>query len=445
MNSLSARLIAGSLLVLTVFVGLTGLAVSYSVYQRAEQAAEDRMEGLVFGILGATEVDASGELLVRMGELPERTLALDSAGLYAEIVGARGKRLWQSRSIIDSVPPVQQTRIGQWQRGLVELKNGERARRMQLQTVWELDNGDELPFIVHVVDARTDDARALTRFTRSLWATLLGAAAVLLALQLGVLRAALGPLRRLGQDIDAMSNGDQAVSENDIPKELSPLVGSINALHARERQRHESYRHLLNDLAHNLKTPLAILGNLNDPRVDTQASSMQRSIDRYLQRAATETTTTLSAPVTLLPVLDRVAESMRKLYAHDGLGFDHRVPADATLRVPEADLYEVIGNLYDNACKYGASKIVTRLEDSKLYIEDNGKGFDSAQPDTLLRRGMREDTRTDGEGIGLASVSQLVSAWGGTVSLGESSSGGACCVLDVGAVLVQRTHPTAPR
>jgi len=401
-NSLSARLIAGSLLVLTVFVGLTGLAVSYSVHQRAEQAAEDRLQGLIFGILGATEVNADGELLVRMGELPERTFALDSAGLYAEIVGDRGKRLWQSRSIIDSVPTVQQTEVGQWRRELVELSNGDRAKRMQLQTVWELDNGAELPFIVHVVDARTDDARALARFTRSLWAALLAASAVLLALQVGVLRAALGPLR---------------------------------ALHERERQRHESYRHLLNDLAHNLKTPLAILGNLNDKRVDAQASSMQRSIDRYLQRAAIETTTTLSAPVALLPVLERVAESMRKLYVRDGLRFEHRVPADVMLRVPEADLYEVIGNLYDNACKYGASEIIVWLEDGTLHIDDNGRGFDTTQPDALLRRGMRADTRTDGEGIGLASVSDLVSAWGGSVSLGKSDSGGASCALTIGNVV----------
>lgn len=435
MNSLSARLIAGSLLVLTVFVGLTGLAVSYSVHQRAEQAAEDRLQGLIFGILGATEVNADGELLVRMGELPERTFALDSAGLYAEIVGDRGKRLWQSRSIIDSVPTVQQTEVGQWRRELVELSNGDRAKRMQLQTVWELDNGAELPFIVHVVDARTDDARALARFTRSLWAALLAASAVLLALQVGVLRAALGPLRRLGRDIDAMSTGDRTVATDGVPKELSPLVGSINALHERERQRHESYRHLLNDLAHNLKTPLAILGNLNDKRVDAQASSMQRSIDRYLQRAAIETTTTLSAPVALLPVLERVAESMRKLYVRDGLRFEHRVPADVMLRVPEADLYEVIGNLYDNACKYGASEIIVWLEDGTLHIDDNGRGFDTTQPDALLRRGMRADTRTDGEGIGLASVSDLVSAWGGSVSLGKSDSGGASCALTIGNVV----------
>lgn len=436
MNSLSARLVAGSVLVLTVFVGLTGLAVTYSVNQRAEQAAEDRLQGLVFGILGATEVNANGELTVRMGELPERTLALDSAGLFAEIVGNEGERLWQSRSIIDSVPAVRPTPIGQWQRESVKLTTGERARRMQLQTVWELDSGEELPFIVHVVDARGDDDRALTRFTRSLWAALLGAAAVLLALQFGVLRAALGPLRRLGKDIDAMTSGHQAVSKETLPKELAPLVGSINALHTRERQRHERYRHLLNDLAHNLKTPLAILENLGDQRVDAQAVAMKRSIDRYLQRAATETTTTLSSPVTLSPVLDRVSESMRKLYRDEPRHFHNQVPTNAQIRVPEADLYEVIGNLYDNACKYRATEIVTTLQGSSLRIEDNGPGFANEQADTYLRRGMRADTQTEGEGIGLATVAQFISAWGGTITLGTSALGGASCELNLEAVIV---------
>ena len=314
MNSLSARLVAGSVLVLATFVGLTGLAVSYSVHQRADQAAHDRLQGLVYGILGATEVDAEGTLAVRMGEIPERTLALESAGLYAEILDAGGTSLWQSRSIIESVPAVTPSRIGQWRQETVQLTNGDAARRMQLKTVWELDSGSELPFVVHVVDARNDDARNLSRFTRSLWAALLLAAGVLLALQLGVLQAALGPLRRLGRDIDAMTRGDQNVQEDTFPKELAPLARSVNALHARERSRHDNYRHLLDDLAHNLKTPLAILGNLDDARVDAQAEAMQRSIERYLQRAATETTTTLTRPVRLRAALDRVSESMRKLY-----------------------------------------------------------------------------------------------------------------------------------
>lgn len=435
MKSLSARLVAGSALVLAMFVGLTGLAVSYSVQQRADEATRDRLQGLVYGILGATEVDADGKLVVQMGELPERTLALESAGLYAEIIDEDGERLWRSQSIVESVPFVKRSAIGHWLQETVELSNGDHARRVQLKTVWELDNGTDVPFTVHVVDGRSDDARALARFTRSLWATLLGAAAILLALQVGVLRAALGPLRRLGRDIDAMTSGDQQVIENEFPKELAPLARSVNALHARERSRHESYRHLLDDLAHNLKTPLAILGNLDDERVDAQAGAMQNSIDRYLQRAATETTTTLTRPVPLLPTLQRVSESMSKLYTDRAVNCTHEVSADTMLRVPEADLYEVIGNLYDNACKYGAQRIHARLAHGILHIEDDGPGFDAADTDTLLHRGTRADTRTDGKGIGLATVKQFLTAWGGDVTLGRSSLGGASCVLDLRAAL----------
>ncbi len=422
-------------MVLAVFLGLTGIAISYSVHQRADAASQDRLQGLVFGILGATNVSDSGELSVSMGELPERTLALEGAGLYAEIVDSDGMRLWRSRSIIESVPPVRASAIGDWQQELVKLANGDHARRIQLQTVWEQDNGAELPFIVHVVDARGDDVRAMARFNRSLWATLLGVAAVLLVLQLAVLRAALGPLRKLGRDIDAMTQGNKEVLEEDFPKELSPLATSVNALHARERGRHESYRHLLDDLAHNLKTPLAILHNLDDSTVSTQANSMQRSIDRYLQRAATETTTTLTPSVLLLPVLERVAESMRKLHQNPALQFEHDISPTAALRAPEADVYEVIGNLYDNACKYGAHHIRTRLHDGVLSIEDDGPGFDADNPQDLLTRGARADAFTEGKGIGLATVKQFVVAWGGEVQLARSDLGGARCSLTLRSMI----------
>lgn len=426
-------------MVLSAFVLLTGLAVSWSVHQRAEAATLERLQGLVYGILGATDVTADGALSVRRGALPDRRLLSPATGLYARIVGNTRTILWQSADGGIVLPDTHYDPIGEWRFEQHVLSDGRSARSLQLQSVWELDDGQELPFVVHVVDAFDAAEDPLSRFDRSLWAALSGAAVLLLIVQWSVLRAALGPLRRLGRDIDAMTRGERDALDERLPDELRPLATSVNALRARERRRHVRTRQLLDDLAHNLKTPLSVLSNLGTDTVTEQSVRMQAAIDRYLQRAAAGSSHADGPALTLAPIVDRVADSMRRLYPERDVEIRHRIPDTLRLRAPEADVYEVIGNLLDNACKHGASVIGVRYDTvtRTLIVEDDGPGFGTGDPERWLTRGMRADRSVPGKGLGLAAVAELVDAWGGAVRLDNREPHGAICRLTLGQAVVE--------
>jgi len=147
-RSISTRLIIGTSLVLSVFVILTALSVSYSVKSRAETARFDRLQGLIYGILGATEISegsAGPSLLINDLELPDPRLNQTTTGLYAEIVGSDGKALWQSRSSLVNQPAATIRPIGDWFFETVEGQDHNQTvvNRLQLSTAWEFENGEE--------------------------------------------------------------------------------------------------------------------------------------------------------------------------------------------------------------------------------------------------------------------------------------------------------------
>ena len=445
-GSLSTRLLAATALVLAAFVVLTAVAVSWSVHRRADAAREERLRGLVYGILGATELapGPDGEpptLVVRVGELPEPRLAKPGAGLYAEIVGPGGRVLWRSTSSVATVPDVRPTPIGEWTFEPVE-GSVPPLDRLQLQSAWELDGGQELPFVVHVVDDAESARATLRRFDASLWLALVAVAALLLALQLGVLRAALRPLARIRAELDAIDAGRTDAFDDGLPDELAPLARGIETLVARERARHVRYRELLDDLAHSLKTPLAILANLDDPRVAEPVARMRESIERHVERARGATTTRRVTPVPVAALARRVAATMARLHGAGNGGAAPVVDVDVdealAVPMPEADLFEVVGNLVDNACKYGATRVRVFDESGadgqrQLLVEDDGRGLGGIDPALLLERGVRADRRVEGRGHGLAAVAALLDAWGGSVSLERREPRGTRAVVRLGA------------
>lgn len=438
MRSIATRLLIGNGIVLAAFVVLTALAVSWSVHQRAETARFDRLQGLIYGILGATELGQGATLVVDANALPERRLNQAVSGLYAELVGNDGRPLWRSRSSITRQPGTQATPIGEWRFERLP-RNGDQPAvdSLQLQSIWELDSGEELPFIVHVADEGQSLGLELARFDRTLWVSLAGAALALLALQSFVLKRGLAPLTRIGEQVDAIEKGERDRLDTDLPSELAPLAGGLNALLASERGRRSRYRDMLDDLAHSLKTPLTILGNLvldggtsDAATVREQTARMRTSIDRSLERATRQSVAVLPPPLPAVPVLEGLTRSLDKLHGNSELRFDIDVPPTFTVRVADPDLHEILGNVLENACKYGATLIRVSCDASArtLIVDDDGPGF----PDDhahLLHRGVRADTRRDGQGIGLAASRELLIVHGGELSLGKSPFGGARVVL----------------
>jgi two-component system sensor histidine kinase PhoQ len=227
------------------------------------------------------------------------------------------------------------------------------------------------------------------------------------------------------------------------PRELRGLTDNLNALIRHERSHLERYRHTLDDLAHSLKTPLAVLRGTLDSGGSNQEfqHSVQEQVDRMsqivqyqLQRAATSGRTTLTAPIALLGAVQKITASLDKVYAGKQVTCRLRIDDKAFFHGDEGDLLELLGNLLDNAYKSCRQHVVISgqpLVDHRystgliIYVEDDGPGIPLDMAQSVLQRGVRMDTATPGQGIGLAVVQDIVRIYKGALEIGSSHLGGA--------------------
>jgi len=441
MPSIHRRLLFGTAFIVAIVVLVTGTAVNYSVFKRAEASLQDRLQGLVYGILGATDVQDDNTVRVNEAELPDPQLSTPGTELYAELIGNLGESYWESLSRVHTIPQAPYSKIGEWQFKRHAGQTTGHVYTLQLTIVWELNNGDQLPIIVHVVSDAEVLNQQLSRFRRVLWSSLAFAAAALLLTQLYVLQRALSPLNTIRTELNDIETGSRSTLDEAIARELSPLANSINTLLISERNRQNEFRHLVDDLAHTLKTPLTVLSNVAqqaesssiDRRIiGEQTEQMQASLQRYLDRAAGRTTQALVSPVSIKPPLTRLAESLIKIHPQTTIVLEDSITDALKVRVAEADLFEIFGNLLDNACKYGATTVTLSADEAnrQLFIEDDGNGFPAELIAQLTARGVRADTSVSGQGLGLTSSRERLTAYGGTLELAESATGGARVVLD---------------
>ncbi len=441
MNSISTRLLISTAVVLSIFFVLIAVSVSYSVQQRAEAALVDRLQGLIYGVLAATDVTADKQLLVSPDELPDPRLIQSTSGLFVEMVNPQGEPLWQSQSSTSFMPPVAKTPVGEWAFEQIESDAGKRVHRLQLATVWEYQQGQDFPFTIQAVAPAESINVQLRQFDRSLWISLFASGIALLLMQLWILSKSLKPLNTIGEELAQIEQGERDQLSSKVPMELAPLASSINTLLTSERNRHKQYRNLLDDLAHSLKTPLSVLKNLGNPThstdnsllitVDEQTTQMQSTLQRYLQRATQSTPQKLAAAISPLPVIERLASSLQKIYANK-VSIDINKERDFKVRIADADLYEIVGNVLDNACKYGATAVTVQLQadDKTLVIDDNGPGFPQQLITHLTERGVRADSQIEGMGLGLAASTELMESYGGSLTLGApDDASGARVVL----------------
>ncbi|MFK7858857.1 MAG: ATP-binding protein [Granulosicoccus sp.] len=432
-RSITSRLVIGTSLFIAVFIVLLALSISYSVHTRAETARFDALKGVVYGILGATDIDSNAQLSVNTASLPDDSLNNFNANLYAEIIANDRSQLWKSNSTVKPLPATVIRPINDWMFEKVTGIDGIDLLRVQYVIAWELANGEELPFIVHVAENVEDLSTQLKRFDRVLWLALLAVAPILPIVQFIMLRVSLKPLRDIGEQIDEIEQGKRDALSDTVPIELESLTSSLNTLLHTERERHTQYKNLLGDLSHNLKTPISVLQNIGEKNstdgksILQQTQQMKKSLERYAQRATIRTPRYLSPTIQVRPFIRRITLTLNKLYDSPSVQFTVNVDEQFSVRMDEADLLEVLGNLLENACKYGARHIrINQLKgEAVLIIEDDGPGWPAGDLSQYTKRGIRADTQTSGQGIGLAASDQIIRSYGGELTLARVREGGA--------------------
>ena len=438
--SLRARLLLVSAAILLGFVVLTGAALDRAFRASADAAQSLRLEALLYLLMGALESGADGTPSVPQ-PLPEARLSVPGSGLYAAVTRNDRAQHWQSDSTLGlEIPFDRQVEPGAQRSAIRAAADGTPYRVVSHGVRWAIGPSPSL-LTFSVAAPIAAQGAEIGAYRRSLWSALAVMAGLLLLTLVAVQRWGLRPLRGVARQLARMESGETRELPGRHPAELAPLVANLNRLLARERTQLERYRAALGDLAHSLKTPLAVLrGAPRDERlpavVAEQASRMEQIVNYQLQRAATAGASQSAAPLALAPLIERLIATMQKVYVDRRLQFEHDVDAALAVRIDEGDAMELLGNLIDNACKWAARRVRVHAERRGgglwLEVDDDGPGID--EPARLLRRGQRGDERTPGHGIGLAIAQDIALAYRGELRIERNDTGGARLVAWLGQV-----------
>jgi two-component system sensor histidine kinase PhoQ len=441
--SLRLRLILMATAVLVIALAAVGVALSAAHQRTTVIALRERMESYVYLVLAASEVSTNGRLTVNE-DLGDPRLNQPGSGIYADI--HYGDEHWNSPSSLGLLLPD----LAELAPGLTEFLEpgpGLDYFTFRYGIAWQLAEESVLPMTVTIlVDPAALDAQ-FEAFQQQLVRSLAAAGIILVLAQSLMIALAFRPLRRVAGDVAAIESGRAARLEGHYPSELEPLARNVNRLLDTEQANQQRYRNALDSLAHSLKTPLAVIragvrvdGEEARNAIDKAAEDMNHLISTRLQRAAASTRRTLSKPVEVAPQAERILSSLHKVYSQKMIRADVSIPPGLKFCGEKRDLLEIMGNLFDNAFKYGsrqvrisAGAVGSELPRPGVWIkvEDDGPGIETSRWKKLLERGVRGDERVEGHGLGLAIVLELVSAYGGDINISKSELGGASLTVEL--------------
>lgn len=417
--------------VLIAFVAGAGWAVQRAHEDSVRTARFAQLQSTVYLLLAGAELDERGAL-VMPPSFPEPRLLLPGSGLYANVVNVARREEWQSPSTVGINPPfLRGVAVGQWRPDVVSA-GGRDYLAIGYGVSWA-GRTQAAPLVLSVVEDKAAFDREVGVFARTLWTWLGGAATLLLLTQTLLLEWGLAPLSRVAHEIRGIEHGEQAEVKGRYPSEITALTSNLNTLIKQERLRQTRYREALSFLAHSLKTPLAVLRTaLGEPAtmpdvVSQQVARMDDIVQHQLGRAAASGSSRFAPYLPLAPVLNRIRDSLSKVYVEKGLVFSLDIPPDLSWRIDEGDAFEMLGNVMDNAAKWANHHVAAsvRRERERLHIrvEDDGPGFSDTE--SILQLHVRGDEKVPGHGVGLTVVNDLVGSHDGELNLSRSNLGGA--------------------
>ena len=444
MNSIQRRLILISGLVLTLFLSLTGLFLERSYRTNVIEGAEQQMQPMIFSLMGSAE-ERDAQLDFSNGSSQPRLQQPDS-GLYALVTDSARQELWRSPSLAMAGEPVARqmlqvtTDTKSSPVGRFEFAESIGARALYClsnRVDWEGLSDPQVTF--SICADQQPYAKNVEQFRYGLMVSF-GSLFMLLSLAMvWALRWGLRPLRRIQAQLYELDSGNRSELDSVQPVELMPLVTSLNHYVVHQGALRTRHRQALDDLAHSLKTPLSVLSlgikesQPDLPLLQEQVARMRGIVDHQLSRVAHVTQTDGAATQRWVPVGQVILQLVRALsVAYRDHQFDVVEADEWALRIHEDDLLDMLGNVLENACKYGAGQVrittTTGGPDSghlHIIIEDDGPGIAADFVGDAVNRGTRLDSQTSGQGIGLSLVSELLTIYGGKLAIASSELGGA--------------------
>jgi two-component system sensor histidine kinase PhoQ len=429
--SLRVRSILLAVVLLALFAPFTIFILDGAYTKSLTQAKMSELRLMNLGLLSAFELD--GDVPYMPEVLYEEQLNLPGSG-YIGVIVFRDTVIWQSASALEytlKAPSLRvdvgnelfldnfETTIGNTNDFFVYAFTAEFASSNQFE-----------PVHFYILNDKEQFSAERTTFVNTAWQWIATLCVILLIFIIVGISLVLAPVRKLINEIAHAASGNKKQLEARYPVEFDSLKRAINNLLTSEAEQRSRYKNSLGDLAHSLKTPLAAAMGTN--ALPFEAIESLTQIDNIIQRQLKRASAGKSgwqASIAVWPLLLKLADAMDKVYGHKHLKISLDGNDEAVFKGDQTDLMELCGNILDNACKAADSIVNVTVVENKEWltvtIEDDGPGIPESERSTLLARGTRLDAYAEGQGIGMAIVSDLIAIYEGKLHIEKSPLGGA--------------------
>lgn len=443
--SLTLRLVGVAFIWCVLALALTGWGLGV-IFQRSVEAAYDKeLSATIDALVADVNIDSNGKLIVKSPPSDPRYIR-PLSGYYWRVADVLPNNKLsetnqvRSRSLFDENLNVSDFYISEGLKMFGEtcakdLIRGTESLRIGYRIIKLPDR--QYSTMIIVSGEKSDIIIASKRFNLILAITLIALAIGLIGAIILQVRLGLIPLRQLQKELAEVRDGKREKLDDNLPTEISPLARELNALLVHNQDVVERARTHVGNLAHALKTPISVMLNESREHEDNfgslvlrQTETMQRQVEHYLKRArAAARAETLRSRTPIQPVVEDIVRTLGKLFRPDGITLLIQGKTNANFRGDQEDLEDLIGNLTENACKYGGGLVEISFDESEngfinIFIDDDGDGLSKAEAEKALKRGVRLDETSQGSGLGLSIADELARVYGGSLMLETSPLGG---------------------
>lgn len=434
--SLFVRLVAAALIWLAAMLAIGGAVLALAFRDTVEREFTARLDAMLKAMIAATDIAPDGTVVL-VRPLGDARFDRAFSGWYWQVTEPGGRQV-RSRSLWDSViAPVDGGESLHTRR--VAGPNGETLLVVERDLVFADASS---PVHLLVAGDLREVGDGVARFNLLL-VLALGSMGLGMAIAVVIqVRYGLRPLRAMAADLQAVRDGIQERLSGRYPREVAPLAAAMNGVLDKDVALIERARTHVGNLAHGLKTSLAIasaeLAGATDRKVlAEQLEVMRRLVEHHLGRASAVAGAgrSIGARVALRPIAREIAAALAKVFDERKPAIDIDIPDDVTFRGHREDLQEILGNLMENACKWSRGRVAVGARDDggalTISVDDDGPGMPPTQVADAARRGVRLDEKAPGWGLGLSIVSDLVDVNGGEMTFDRSGLGGLSVVVRI--------------
>ena len=423
---------------LTVVVGVITLVATHALLDvlHTRSTLNDismRLEEFARVYAQGVDVAPDGSLLWSGPVSPDHRFEQPSSGLHAAVY-KNGQFMWGSSSLGSARPKLLEPK-GPMRGDMIFSPSEPKSPTVNSVLVNKISGTGEIVSVVVSEDPTFNDLK-MSSFTYAIWGSLWVSIILILLAQSITARWTIKPLRDLNADLKDIQSGRTLFIQKKYPAELAPITVTLNALIAHETHQSDTHRDALANLAHSLKTPLAVMRSAVETQdmspdalrveVAAQVARMNDLVSYQLSVAGRTGPSVFAPPELIEPIALDLVSGLEKIHKGRGVLCEFDIQEEVEYRAARGDIQELLGNLLENAFKWSDHRVMLTVgtdsvsEVLRIVVEDDGPGVPPDRMGDIIQRGVRADERIQGHGIGLAIVNDIVSNYKGQLRVDRS-------------------------